>query len=530
MNLETTGVRWLGSISKIAALILLGVPVFSLLVWGFPGGTKAKDGGAAAPSKPGGDGPCPQPAIQQRAIIDAIQTDQEKLNNRVVKGGVVVDRKSEYTFKEILLKGRHLFTTPFTEADGAGEGKRFSNGEGPLGPREKDFNNNLLLLQRKLGLPDSDLPKLLDVVQPPYARRDSKGQVRFSILRLNGLDSQSCFECHNSIGSAHGGKGLAAILERKPGTTGGPAGQASNAFINDTFPNPILKFVRNPPHVFGTGYVQKLAEGMSYELIMQKVAAYVVAAQHPNTQIPVHLYSMDGKKRPIVDFGTLKVTYLGNRAKAIDPDVLLDNLLGDADLDLSKHFREDHTDVHGVSRDLVVRPLQWKGIASNERNFVRSALNFHFGMSARELNPNYLRPDEDHDPDRDGVPDEVSEGNVSALSLFTISIRPPGKIVPAGKQKIVERGEKLFRGEKVDAGTPAIGDKDSCANCHKSSLPLYNTLVSVRDPRDDVKNGRAPQFVNVTGLVARQRSSKRLPIYRKLRRRLRSTATGRRTP
>jgi hypothetical protein len=180
-------------------------------------------------------------------------------------------------------------------------------------------------------------------------------------------------------------------------------------------------------------------------------------------------------------------------------------------------FIEDTSGLLGVSSDLVVRPLQWKGIASNERNFVRSAMSFHFGLLPKELNPNYGLPQEVRDSDNDGVDDEVTEGNVSAVTIFTMSLRPPGQLIADGKKQIVERGEKLFRGEKVDDKTIVIGAANACISCHMPSLPLYNSLICVRDPRDDV-NPNAPEgLTNITGLVARQRSSTRLPVFRRLR-------------
>ena len=96
-------------------------------------------------------------------------------------------------------------------------------------------------------------------------------------------------------------------LERKPGTTGGPAGQASNALHQRLHcPDPMLKFVRNPPHVFGTGYVVGLAEKMTLDLLTQKVAAYVAAALSPGTEISVDLHSTDTKGRPVVQFGNFQ--------------------------------------------------------------------------------------------------------------------------------------------------------------------------------------------------------------------------------
>jgi len=210
------------------------------------------------------------------------------------------------------------------------------------------------------------------------------------------------------------------------------------------------------------------------------------------------------------------VTYVGAAAAAPDATKLRRILTTDADTTLAD-FIEDTTGVQGVSHDLVVRPLQWKGIASNERNFVRSAMSFHFGMLPRELNPNYLQPQEDHDSDNDQVEDEVLEGEVSTLTIFTMSIRPPALFVPKGKEDIVSRGEKLFRGEKVDDKSIVIGLANSCASCHMPSLPLYNSLICVRDPRVDVSPGGSYGLSNITGLVARQQSSKQLPIFHKLR-------------
>ena len=508
--------------------------------------TEAKRKGGHPKSVPGGDGDCPQPSVLQKAIIPAIQTDQEMLNNRVPSGDMVVPKASAYDFKTIQAKGRHLFTTPFAEADGAGEGKRFPNGEGPLGPREADFNSNLKLIQSKLGLPNSDFPKLLDIFQPPFSHIDSNKMVRFSILRLNGLDSQSCFECHNSIGSAHPeGDPIHKALDRKPGTTGGPAGQASNAFINDTFPNPVMKFVRQPPHVFGTGYVIGLSEQISIDLISQKVAAYTDAYQtatdslhrspdpnplpglnpQPGYEASAELEYRDKDNNLLMKFGTLRVTYIGDPKKELDFGKIQDALLGNAETDLSADFKEDDSGLKGVSRDLVIRPLQWKGIASNERNFVRSALNFHFGMLPRELNPYYLQDQEQHDSDNDTVEDDIREGDVSTLSIFTMSIRPPGRQIPtdpAHKMR-VERGEKLFLGEQVDDHTIVIGPSNSCASCHIQKLPLYKSEICVRDPRGDKGAG----LDKVTTLVARQRSSRQLPIYRLMRARIREARKDR---
>ena len=98
-----------------------------------------------------------------------------------------------------------------------------------------------------------------------------------------------------------------------------------------------------------------------------------------------------------------------------------------------------------------------------------------------------------------------------------MSIRPPGQQIPKGMEDIVARGEKLFRGEKVDDKTIVIGAANACISCHMPSLPLYKSSICVRDPRDDVDPSSPHGLTNITGLVVRERSSKQLPIYRRLR-------------
>jgi len=344
---------------------------------------------------------------------------------------------------------------------------------------------------------------------PGYSNSPSTRSRYPSPLRVNGLDSQSCFDCHNSIGSAHlPGEGPLSLLERKAGTTSGSAGFASNAFIGGSLPGdpnepvPFTEFVRNPPHVFGTGYVQKLAEEMSYDLLLLKEYAVGRAILNPGKRIVQPLKTAVGP----TDFGVYSVIYTGPRLRAYTQ--VRSRVLRTVQGQGAAGIVEDYSGVHGVSRDLVVRPLQWKGIASNERNFVRSALAFHFGTAPKELNPGYMTQNEDHDPDHDGKPDEVLEGEVTELTVFTMLARPPTvQPLPAGLEASAERGKKLFMG--MDSAMPPA---TSCASCHTPSLRISNSMVCVRDPRGDPSN---QVFTNITGLVASQKNVGNLPTIRK---------------
>src|SRR5580698_1328015 len=184
---------------------------------------------------------------QSPVFVPQIEVDQTKL---LTGCPIATDPTCAYSFKDVLNSGGDFWTTPFTPYDPAtksGDGY----GEGVNGPRAD---------QRRAFSP---VPQ-----QPPY---------RF--LRLNGLDSQSCFECHNSNGSAP--VDARGALTRKPSTVGGSAGSNSNAFINPLFPTRLTLFIRNPPAVFGSGYQQAISEEMTIELLLQRDSARAMAKRAP---------------------------------------------------------------------------------------------------------------------------------------------------------------------------------------------------------------------------------------------------------
>ena len=126
-------------------------------------------------------------------------------------------------------------------------------------------------------------------------------------------------------------------------------------------------------------------------------------------------------------------------------------------------FVDDMKDVTGISCDVVVRPFQWKGIASSIRHFVRDALDFHFSMQAVEKYG-------DLDCDLDGKIDEMTLGNVSALGSFVTMSRPPQQANTHDPS--VKRGRDFFMN-----ATP-----QACASCHVPSLPVYSKKLFIDDP------------------------------------------------
>lgn len=134
-------------------------------------------------------------------------------------------------------------------------------------------------------------------------------------------------------------------------------------------------------------------------------------------------------------------------------------------------FTDDLTGVAGVSCDLVVRPFQWKGVASSLRHFVRDALDFHFSMQAFEKVA-YCDCDRDGKGNQKTGP-EVTIGQVTAMASFVSMTRPPVQTPPSESAKL---GEQIFLGKQ-----PGLY-QNMCANCHMGPMKLYTPFVLIEAP------------------------------------------------
>ncbi|MCB1358781.1 MAG: hypothetical protein KDK53_20555, partial [Maritimibacter sp.] len=355
----------------------------------------------------------------------------------------------EVSFRAMMEIGRHLFTQRFTAEDGYGEG--------PYGPRE---------VKRQ----EADHGPMAAFGKLPW-------------MRVNGLDSQSCLECHSASGMQ--AEGYAAVPDSRTIRTDGLSGAgtiATTAIINPMQQTPaptwardallangyqdpdamLAVFLRNPPHVFGAGYTQSVAEEMSFDLIDARYRTLEAAAADPGVVYEIGLES--------------KGTSFGVYSAAVRPgsgEIFFDQL---GPCGTNPQLDEYCGQIEGVGEDFIVRPFQWKGIASSMRNFVRDALNFHFAMTPDELSPGTP------DLDGDGVENEVSVGEVTALTAFALSTRPPvqAEAETDADYALVERGRWLFNGEDMPAGYDA---GDSCSSCHHPSKELWDPTAYVHDPR-----------------------------------------------
>ena len=123
----------------------------------------------------------------------------------------------------------------------------------------------------------------------------------------------------------------------------------------------------------------------------------------------------------------------------------------------------DTSEVEGVDDDFIIKPIQSKGHIVSLREFVVKAMNSHFGIQAIERFG--------ADADGDGVLNELTPGDVTALVVFMAKLPPPGRVMPSHPEAIaaVERGETLFA---------EIG----CAVCHIPELPLASPIFSEPSP------------------------------------------------
>ena len=104
---------------------------------------------------------------------------------------------------------------------------------------------------------------------------------------------------------------------------------------------------------------------------------------------------------------------------------------------------------------LVIRPWHQAANVISLREFTNIAMNQHHGIQTVE------RFGADTDPDGDGVMNEMTKMDVTAVTLWQASLQVPGRVIPNNPviERAVLNGERVFR---------AIG----CASCHIPELPL----------------------------------------------------------
>lgn len=270
-----------------------------------------------------------------------------------------------------------------------------------------------------------------------------------TLLRVNGLDAQSCNECHTIVKNS-----------TQPPTLGlgGVGGMVQNAIIMPSLidvadsqddrvahvsghdPDLPLTFdgvadfngrFANPPFLFGGGGVEMLAKEMTVDL----EALLVQARNAPAGTVT----SLDSHG---VHFGS--ITSLAGGGVEL-------NLEGLGPRDLGGVAPEDA---------LVVKPFGRKGDAFSMRDFDRGAMQFHFGMQPVEVVGAGV------DPDADGVGDEVGIEKMTNLHIFDVTNpRPRVDLFDASAVLGLARFNSL-----------------GCSSCHRPTLTTRSRWLPLAQP------------------------------------------------
>lgn len=250
-------------------------------------------------------------------------------------------------------------------------------------------------------------------------------------MRTAGADSNACRGCHNDP------------------ITGGAGEFVANAFVSEGFSDadfdtvdPQFSNERGTPALNGSGLVELLAREMTRDLrAIRRVAA--AKARKTGGMVRVALRAKG------VSFGHL-------------------SLHADGFMDVFE--------LEGVDQDLLIRPFSQKGVFTSLRQFSVNALNAHHGIEAVERFG--AQHTDTPDFDQDGVNDEMSAGDVTALVAFQALLPAPVSVMPdKANHAAVEQGRKLFEG---------VG----CATCHVPELALDSSVFSEPGPYNPAGNLR----------------------------------------
>ncbi|HEX7362283.1 MAG TPA: di-heme oxidoredictase family protein [Bryobacteraceae bacterium] len=276
--------------------------------------------------------------------------------------------------------------------------------------------------------------------------------------RVSGPEANSCAGCHNE--PVLGGMGdfatnVFVLGQRFDFATFNPNDVVPTDGAVDERGEPVtLQSIangRSTPGMFGSGYYEMLAR-----------------------QITADLQSIRDRLRP------------GQRAalmsKGISFGVLARNPDGSWDTSAVQGLPPQSTASSDADHppSLLILPFSQAGNVVSLRVFTINAFNQHLGMQATE------RFGIGTDPDGDGVVNELTRADITAVTAFQAALPVPQQIEPHDPvlRKAVRDGESLFR---------QIG----CASCHIPALPLDRngwiyTEPNPYNPHGNLQLGQAP--------------------------------------
>ncbi len=254
----------------------------------------------------------------------------------------------------------------------------------------------------------------------PRSRRTSD----LAFARSIGPDANSCAGCHNDPVSGGSGDFVANVFVG----LGDPAW--NNMSLSSEF-----SAERGTPDLFGTGIVELLAREITADLHAIRDST-IASAKKQGKSVQCTLESKG------IHFGSIVFNAFGEI---------------------------ESEELEGIDRDLIIKPFTQKGTVVSLREFTVNALNLHHGMQATERFG--LAETGSEDFDEDGIQNEITNGDATALSIYQASLRMPGVCLPRDpKQKAkVDHGKLLFQ-------------KIRCAGCHVPELELRSPVFHEPSP------------------------------------------------
>ncbi len=270
------------------------------------------------------------------------------------------------------------------------------------------------------GSTGGGVPRPIDPVSRP----------RFT--RVSAPETNSCAGCHAQPQPGGAGDIVANVF-----VLAQTVDPVSKVILDDGFNQVWLE--RNTLGMFGSGAIELLGREMTADLQAIKAAA-ISEAQSSGHDVTKSLVTKG------VSFGRITAHSSGT---------------------------VDTSTVVGVDADLIAKPFSRKGMQRSVREFTAGAMNHHHGMQAVERFGS-------GDPDGDGVPDELTIGDITAVSVFQEGLPVPVRQAPKGDndKATVAHGEKLF-------------SQVGCASCHLPSLALNNTTFCDPDPMNPATGSNA---------------------------------------
>jgi cytochrome c peroxidase len=338
------------------------------------------------------------------------------------EAGVAVHLKDDDEFRtpldQLIAYGKELFIAKWTVEDGAGRPLLKGNGRA-----------------------------LSDPTQPLTGAR--------AYNRLSGPDANSCVGCHNAPHGTPGGAGDFASAAFVGGyrydyLTLDASDNVPTKGTRDEWGRPatVQSFadLRVPAGLFGSGYIEMLARQITADL--QAIRGTL----------------RPGQSKPLVSKG-VSFGVIGR-----DRDGLWDTSRVEG---ISKASLITATSLDPPT--LIIRPWRQSGSAISLRELTNDSFNEHLGIQSSE------RFGVDVDLDGDGIKNELTRADVTAIVLYEATLAVPGRVIPNDPEieAAVLSGERRFE---------TLG----CASCHVPKLPLdksgwiydepnpYNPMTNLR--------------------------------------------------